>query len=669
VTSSASVQEGQLLWQPSAELIERSVMTEYMRWLAARRDVQTRSYDELWRWSVDNLEAFWTSIVEFFDVRLQQQPTRILSHPDMPGARWFEGAQLNYAENAFRHATPDAPALIYQSETRPLTEMSWAELERQVASVSRWLKSVGVQPGDRVVAYMPNVPEAAVAFLAAASIGAVWSSCSPDFGVEAVVDRFGQIEPRVLFAVDGYTYGGRPFPRTDAIAELQAKLPSLTDTVVVAYLEGQPQAPNTTSWSDLLQTNPPPIEFEKTPFEHPLWVVYSSGTTGLPKALVHSHGGVVLEHLKIIGLHHDLRPADRLFWFSSTGWMMWNYTLGGLLAGVTPVLFDGNPAYPDLNTLWQLAEGSRMNVFGTSAAYIMNCLKAGIEPKKHFDLTALKSIGSTGSPLPSEGFAWAYANVKDDLWLASVSGGTDVASAFIAGSPLLPVHAGELQCRALGADVDAFDDNGNSLVNQTGELVVKQPMPSMPVYLWNDPDFSRYRASYFEMYPGIWRHGDWIRITPRGSAVIQGRSDSTLNRLGVRIGTSEIYSAIESLPEVRDSLVIGLELPKGGYYMPLFVVLNEGAQPDDALKQKINATIRSHFSPRHVPDEILAVPAIPRTLSDKKMEVPVKKLFMGVPIDKAANVGATRSPEAVQFFADLARRSSPLLRGGSHTAP
>jgi acetoacetyl-CoA synthetase len=636
-------------------------MSEYMRWLGVHRDVRVERYADLWQWSIADLPAFWTSIVEFFGVVLQKPPEAILSHPEMPGARWFEGAHLNYAQNVFRNASPDRPALMYQSETRPLAEMSWAEFERQVASVASALRQMGVKPGDRVVAYMPNIPEAAVAFVAAASVGAVWSSCSPDFGVDAVVDRFGQIEPKVLFAVDGYTYGGKPFSRLDVVAELRKRLPTLNRVVSIPYLAPTPR--DDSDWNQLLRDSPPPLTFEDLPFDHPLWVVYSSGTTGLPKALVHSHGGVVLEHVKILGLHHDLRPGDRLFWFSSTGWMMWNYTLGGLLLGITPVLFDGNPAHPDLTTLWRLAEASRMTVFGTSAAYIMNCLRANLRPRDHFDLTALKSIGSTGSPLPPEGFAWAYESVKTDVWLASVSGGTDVASAFIAGSPLLPVRAGELQCRALGAAVDAFDDSGRSLVDQTGELVITQPTPSMPVYLWNDPDFSRYRASYFEMFPGVWRHGDWLRLTPEGGAVIQGRSDSTLNRLGVRIGTSEVYSAVESLSEIRDSLVIGLELPKGGYYMPLFVVVSDGVELDDQLKQKIKETIRTHFSPRHVPDAIVGVPAIPRTLSDKKMEVPVKKLFMGVPLDKAANVGATRSPEAVEYFAALARRSSPLLHG------
>jgi acetoacetyl-CoA synthetase len=664
---STLITEGELLWQPSETFKTQSVIAEYMRWLADHYGLHFADYAEMWQWSVADLETFWTTVIHFFDVHLAVPPELILGDRTMPGARWFEGARINYAQNVFRHSSPHRPALVYQSETRPLSEMSWADLEAQVGAVASWLRSIGVRPGDRVVAYMPNIPEAAVAFLAAASIGAIWSSCSPDFGVDAVLDRFGQIEPKVLFAVDGYTYGGKPFDRIDTVRQLQERLPTLTATAIVPYLSptAAPALTRTVPWQEVASETDAQLSFEPLPFDHPLWVLYSSGTTGLPKALVHGHGGVVLEHVKVLGLHQDLRPGDRLFWFTSTGWMMWNYIIGGLLVGATPVLFDGNPAYPSFETLWKLAEQARMTVFGTSAAYIMNCLKTGLKPADEFDLGSLKSIGSTGSPLPPEGFAWVYDDVKRDLWLASVSGGTDVVSAFVVGCPLLPVHAGELQCRALGASVYAFDDNGQPVVDQTGELVITQPMPSMPVFLWNDPDFSRYRASYFDMFPGVWRHGDWIKITPRGSAVIQGRSDSTLNRLGIRIGTSEVYSAIERLSEVRDSLVIGLELPKGGYYMPLFVVLADGVDLDDELKRKINSTIRTQFSPRHVPDEILAVPAIPRTLSDKKMEVPVKKLFMGVPIDKAANVGATRSPEALQFFAELAQQRSPLLSSAS----
>jgi len=656
----ATVEEGTLLWQPSATAKQRSRLTDYMRWLEARTGRTFARYDDLWQWSVDDLGGFWGSIADYFGVTFATPPQQALADRTMPGARWFPGAELNYVEHVFRQANPSHPALVFQSETRPLVEVSWAKLEAQVAAAAAGLRALGVERGDRVVAFVPNIPETVVAFLATVSLGAVWSSCSPDFGVEAVLDRFAQIEPKVLFAVDGYTYGGKTFAKHEAVRGLQQGLPTLEHTISVPNL-GQPAPPGTIAWSDLLQHRGATLRPTPVPFEHPLWIVYSSGTTGLPKALVHGQGGIVLEHLKVIGLHNDIQPGDRLFWYSSTGWMMWNYCIGALLVGATAVLYDGSPAYPSLDVLWSFAERAKINLFGTSAAYIMNCLKAGLEPGRQHDLTALRSIGSTGSPLPVEGFLWAYAAVKRDLWLASISGGTDVASAFVGGCPLLPVYAGELQCRALGANVQSFDEHGQPLIGQTGELVVTEPMPSMPVSLWNDPAFDRYRASYFDVYPGVWRHGDWIKFSPRGTSVIQGRSDSTLNRQGIRIGTAEIYSAIESLPAVRDSLVIGLELPHGGYWMPLFVVLAEGVELDDSLRQQITSTVRTQFSPRHVPDAIYAVPAIPRTLSDKKMEIPVKRLFAGVPIERAANVGATKSPDAVAYFADLAQRISPLL--------
>jgi acetoacetyl-CoA synthetase len=662
------IREGTRLWEPSQSFKERSVIAAYMGWLEEHRQRRFADYAELWQWSVDDLEGFWSSIAEFFDIRFARPYERVLGDRSMPGARWFEGAQINYAENVFRHGVADGPALLYRSETGSAGELSWTELREQVASVARFLRERGVTPGDRVVAYMPNIPETVVAFLAAASLGAIWSSCSPDFGTEAVLDRFAQIEPKILFAVDGYTYGGKRFDRLPIVRELHKGLPTLRQTVLVRTGgEESLTLPGSSSWTDAASRRGEALAFERVAFDHPLWVVYSSGTTGLPKALVHGHGGVVLEHVKALGLHCNLRPGDRLFWFTSTGWMMWNFIVGGLLVGAPPVLYDGNPGFPDLDVLWRLAQDVRATLFGTSAAYLMTCLKNGLTPGQRFDLSSIECIASTGSPLPPEGFAWVYQAIRRDIWLSSLSGGTDVVSAFVMGCPLLPVHAGELQCRGLGAKVEAFDEDAGPVLNKTGELVITEPLPSMPVFLWNDQDGSRYRASYYEMYPGVWRHGDWIKITDRGSAVIQGRSDSMLNRLGVRIGSSEIYTAVESLPEVRDSLVVGLELPNGGYYMPLFVVLEEGVVLDEAAKQRINTTIRSSFSPRHVPDEIVVVPAIPRTLSDKKMEVPIKRLFQGVPVEKVANVGATRNPEALGYFAQLARRTSPLLK--KSTAP
>lgn len=651
------VWQGTVLWEPSDAFQRQSRMGDYMRWLERERGLRFAGYDELWRWSVESLEDFWASIWDYFEVRASKPYSVVLDQRTMPGARWFTGAELSYAEHAFRHASDEHPAILFQSERHPLTEISWAELRRQVAAIASWLREQGVRPGDRVVAYMPNIPQTVAAFLAAASIGATWSSCSPDFGTRSVIDRFAQIEPSILFAVDGYSYNGKQHDRRDVVAELQAALPSLKATVFVPYLDesaGVGDLTRAVRWQDIL-TRDEPLTFTQLPFDHPLWILYSSGTTGLPKPILQSQGGILLEHLKVVGLHTDIGPGSRLFWFTTTGWMMWNFVLGGLLAGGSIVLYDGSPAYPDAGVIWQLAQDSGMTVLGASPGLMAATQRAGIVPGKHYDLSKLVSIGSTGSPLPVEMFVWIYENVKRDLWLASVSGGTDVCTGFLLGSPLLPVRAGELQCRALGTSAQAFDESGRPVVDAVGELVITEPMPSMPLRFWNDHDGARYRAAYFEMYPGIWRHGDWIKITPDGGAVIYGRSDSTLNRMGVRMGSSDIYSIVEAIPEVLDSLILGIELQGGGYYMPLFVVLDGGATLDAALKAKIKREISTNLSPRHVPDDIVQIAEVPRTLNGKKLEVPIKKLFVGVPLEKAVNPGSVANFAAVEFFITFAR--------------
>ena len=653
------VYEGMLLWEPSEEIKEQSNLTHYTRWLAREKGLHFETPDDLWTWSVEKLEDFWASLWDYFSIQASKPYQTVLVERKMPGAQWFPGAELNYAEHVFRNATSKRPALVVKSEARPLTEISWDELYARVSAVATSLRAMGVQRGDRVVAYIPNTPEAVIAFLAAASIGAIWSSCSPDFGTRSVIDRFQQIEPKVLFAVDGYQYGGKVFDRRATIRELQDALPTLQRTIIVSYMFQDTNARDFRDailWQDMRPTGEP-LVYEQVPFSHPLWVLYSSGTTGLPKAIVQGQGGILLEHLKSLHLGMNLKQDDRFFWFTTTGWMMWNLLIGGLLLGIPVLTYDGSPGYPDMNVLWQFAGQSGMTFFGTSAGFILSCMKAGITPGKSFDLSRLRGLGSTGSPLPPEGFQWIYENVKSDLWLASVSGGTDVCSGFLGGSVLLPVHAGELQCRSLGASVQAFDESGNSLVDEVGELVITEPMPSMPLFFWNDPEDRRYRESYFEMYPGIWRHGDWLKLTPRGSAIIYGRSDSTINRKGIRMGSSEIYRVVEDIPEVLDSLIIGVERPGGDYYLPLFVVLRPGAELNDALKDTIRQRLRSSLSPHHVPDEIIAIPEVPRTLSGKKLEVPVKKLLLGMPVEKAISLDAMSNPHVMRFFIDFARRA------------
>jgi acetoacetyl-CoA synthetase len=639
-----------------------------MQWLRTRRGLEFADYDALWRWSVSDLDGFWGSLWEYFDIQSATPYAQVLARRTMPGAQWFPGATLNYTQHALRRANPDRPALLACGEAAGggLREVSWAELEHAVRRFAQGLRNAGVGTGDRVAAYLPNIPEAVIAFLAAASLGAIWSSCSPDMGAGSVLDRLQQIQPKVLVAVDGYVYKGKAFDRRPIVAELEAKLTGLEQSVLVPYLDPKARPAASASgigrraWDDFLGP-PEPLETVPVPFEHPLWVLYSSGTTGLPKPIVHSTGGILLEHMKALSLHLNLGPRDRFFWFTTTGWMMWNYLVGGLLVGTPIVLYDGSPATPDLGALWRLADDAGITCFGTSAAYIGALMSADYRPREHHALSSMVSLGSTGSPLAPEGYDWVYANVKRDVWLASVSGGTDVCAAFVGGNPLLPVVRGELQGRCLGCKVEAFDPDGRPLVDQVGELVVTEPMPSMPVGFWNDADGARYRESYFEMYPGVWRHGDWIKLTPEGGVCVYGRSDSTINRHGIRIGTSEIYSAVESVPGVVDSLVVDLEMLGESSYMPLFVVLAQGVVLDESLKKAINDSIRVKLSARQVPDEIVAIAEVPRTLNGKKMEVPVKKILLGAPADKAVSAGSMSNPESLRFFVEFAaaRRRVP----------
>jgi acetoacetyl-CoA synthetase len=658
-----STVEAEILWAPSAEMVERSQLARYMRWLAESRDLHFEDYHALWRWSVSEVEEFWGTIWEYFGVISDDPEDEVLPERIMPGARWFPGTQLNYAEHIFRGKADDEVALVYASELRPLRELRWGALREQVGAVREGLRALGVGKGDRVAAYLPNGPEALIAFLATASLGATWSSCSPDFGPASVVDRFAQIEPKVLICVDGYRYGGKDFDRLDTIAEIAGQIPSLERIVVVPYLSATPelatleragQAPPMT-WSQLNDLGAGvELAFERVPFEHPLWVLYSSGTTGLPKSIVHGHGGILLEQLKKSHLHLDAKTGDRLFWFTTTGWMMWNFLVGVLLTPASIVLYDGNPATPDMGVLWDLAERTGMTCFGTSAAYIAACMKDGVEPSAGRDLSRLRSVGSTGSPLSPEGFEWVYEHVGSDTWLFSTSGGTDLCTAFVGGVPLLPVYRGELQARALGAKVEAFAEDGKSVIDEVGELVITEPMPSMPVFFWGDDDGSRYRASYFEMYPGVWRHGDWIEITSRGTAIIYGRSDSTINRGGIRMGTSEIYRAVSAVPEVLDSLVIDVPRPGTDGWMPLFVVLKDGAGLNDDLVAEIKSRIREQCSPRHVPNEIFQIAEVPRTLSGKVLEVPVKRILMGETPEKAASRDSLANPSSLDYFTELA---------------
>ncbi|PEB51748.1 acetoacetate--CoA ligase [Bacillus pseudomycoides] len=651
-----AITEGVLLWKPSQQQIENSGISLFMKWLKKEKGLSFGSQNELWKWSVEELETFWENIWNYCQVKSNTSYNQVLESRLMPGVKWFTGSTLNYAEHVFRNIRGNKPAVIFQSETTRRTELSWKELYEKTAMVANSLKELGVKPGDRVVAYMPNIPETVIAFLACASIGAIWSSCSPDFGTNTVIDRFKQIEPTILFAVDGYSYNGKIQNRKTSVSEIQLSLPTLKKTILIPYVSSNDSELNhrTMYWNDLLQGDCE-LVFEKVPFDHPLWILFSSGTTGLPKPIVQSQGGILLEQLKTLLVEQGVNRDDVFFWFTTTGWMMWNLLVGGLLTGGTIVLYDGSPSYPSIHVLWDIAEEVGVTFFGTSAGFLSACMKFGVKPKESRKFSELKAICSTGSPLPVEGFVWVYENVKTDVWLVSTSGGTDVCTAFVGGSPILPVYAGEIQARALGAHVQAFDDEGKSITNEVGELVITAPMPSMPIYFWGDNNNKRYLESYFEMYPGIWRHGDWIKFDDKGSCIIFGRSDSTINRLGVRIGTSEIYRVVESLDDIMESLVVDLELLGRKSCMLIFVVLKPGVNMSDELKETIKAEIKEKVSPRFVPDEVYEVEQIPKTLSGKKLEVPIRKILLGFPPEKVVNQGSMANPESLNFFIELAR--------------
>jgi len=654
-----SIEDIAPLWTPSDETIASANITSYISWLTAR-GIEVSNYDELWRWSVDHIEDFWESLWDYFELTYSKKWSAVLTERKMPGAEWFPGVRLNYAENIFARRDDSKPMLLFKGENTELQEVSWAEIEEQTRRLATTLNKLGVEEGDRVVAYLPNIPEAIVALLAVSSIGAIWSSCPPDFGKSSVLDRFSQIEPKVLLAVDGYDFGGKTHDRRPVLAEIQQALPTVEQTLLIDHISKETaDLKNTVLWSQALRdADDSVLTFAQLPFDHPLWIVYSSGTTGLPKPIVHGHGGVILEHYKAVVFHNDIKPDDRFYWYSSTGWMMWNYLIGALFAKATLVIYNGSPAYPNANAQFELAEKAGVTYFGTSAAFISACLNAGIHPSQDYDLSAIRAVGSTGSPLSTDGFRWIYENINKDLALESLSGGTDLCTAFVGGARTFPIYMGEIQGASLGANVQAFDEEGKPIRNKVGELVITEHMPSMPLSFWNDEGMALYRESYFSMYPGIWRHGDWIQFNDRGGCVIFGRSDSTINRQGVRMGTSEIYRVVESFEEILDSLIIDLEFHGRESFMPLFLVLKEGVVLNEDLKTRIGNKLRRDVSPRHVPNEMLTIDEVPYTLSGKKMEVPIRKILLGMEVDRAANLGAMRNPEAIDFFQEYASQLS-----------
>ncbi len=645
------VKDTEILWKPTLADKSNSRLHAYRQWLKQNHDIEAEDYDTLWEWSVNDIEKFWETIISFFEVKLHSPYKRILSGGQMPDVIWCEGATLNYAEHIYKGMLTQQTSILFASESNPVKHVSVDEMWVQVSKIRDYYISHGVGIGDRVVGFLPNIPETIFAFLAAASLGAIWSCCSPDFGVSSVVDRFAQIEPSIFVAADGYSYNGKVYRKENELAAIKNSLPTLRNTLLIEYIGGSEKAKsNDVTWYEELEQNKSIPTFSPVPFNHPLWILFSSGTTGAPKAITHSHGGCLLEHLKYLAFHNDVHPGERFFWYTTTGWMMWNFLQGSMLLGATIVLYDGSPSSPNLNALWKLADELKINHFGTSAPFLVACMKENINPGKEFDLGQLRSIGSTGSPLPPEAFDWVYNAIEKKVWLCSMSGGTDVCTAFVGGVIEKNVVKGEIQARGLGCALYAFDEMNHKVSDTIGEMVITKPMPSMPVYFWNDPDKKKYRSSYFEEIPGVWRHGDWVKITSEGGVIIYGRSDATLNRHGIRIGTAEIYRVLNELSEIEDSLIVNLELSGGRHFMPLFVKLRHGHPLNGDLKKKIADLLKTKCTPRHLPDEVIAVDDIPYTISGKKMEAPVKKILMGMQVDSALNRDAMRNPESLIFF-------------------
>ncbi len=637
-----------VLWNPGKDDIANSNLSKYQNWLKTEKGLHFDGYKDLWKWSVSQMGDFWSSIWEYFDIQFSGSYAKAMSADHMPDTKWFEGTSLNYAEHIFLQYSDQRPAIVYSSENGDINELSWSDLQNQVASLRKKLIEFDVKAGDRVVGWLPNIPEAIIAFLATNSIGAVWSSTSPDFGVKSVIDRFAQTEPKVFIAANGYQYNGKQIDKTLDVGIVQQSLPTVKHTIVVSFLEKSSNIdPAFHLWEDCTAEEAT-IEFTRVPFESPIWILYSSGTTGLPKAITHSNGGALLEHYKYLSFHNDVKIGERFFWFTTTGWMMWNYQLASLLCGSTVVLYEGSPAYPSITRLWDLASKTKINHFGTSAPFIQANMKANTRPSEDFDLRSLRSIGSTGAPLPPDGFDWVYEHIGSQIWLASISGGTDVCSAFVGGNPLWPVYSGEIQCIALGCALEAYDEQGHPVIENVGEMIISKAMPSMPIYFWNDKNKVRYKESYFNVFPNVWRHGDWIKITSRSGIIIYGRSDATLNRGGIRIGTAEIYSALDQIQEIKDSLVVCIDKKDGSSYMPLFVVTDRDLTDD--FKQTINTTIRKQCTPRHVPDEIVQIEEVPYTISGKKTETPVKNILMGKDLNLSLNKDALKNPEVLDFF-------------------